>query len=167
MFWIFNRWLAVLSVKSPDPPAVPQLFLGICKLKTVLTILLKYHLPFPHWYLHLWCISYGGESESCSVLSDSLPPHGLYTVHGILQARILEWAAVHFSSRSQTQVSHTAGEFLTSRATREAQWWGNCWPIKHKSKQPQPNGPVVTIFLTTTHSQKERMTNFKLQSTKQ
>ena len=29
------------------------------------------------------------ERESCSVMSDSLRPHGLYTVHGILHARIL------------------------------------------------------------------------------
>ena len=35
--------------------------------------------------------------ERCSVVSDPLRPRGLYTVHGILQARILEWAAVPFS----------------------------------------------------------------------
>ena len=38
-----------------------------------------------------------GDSESCSVVSDSWRPHGLYSVHGILQARILEWAAFPFS----------------------------------------------------------------------
>ena len=42
-----------------------------------------------------------------------------YTVHGILQARILEWIAVPFSSglsqlRDRTQVSHIAGGFFTS-----------------------------------------------------
>jgi len=42
-----------------------------------------------------------------------------YTVHGILQARILEWVAVPFSRgssqpRDQTQVSHIAGGFFTS-----------------------------------------------------
>ena len=42
-----------------------------------------------------------------------------YTVHGILQARILEWVALPFSrgssqSRDQTQVSRTAGGFFTS-----------------------------------------------------
>ena len=42
-----------------------------------------------------------------------------YTVHGILQARILEWVAFPFSSgsskpRDQTQVSHIAGGFFTS-----------------------------------------------------
>ena len=34
------------------------------------------------------------KSESHSVMSDSLQPHGL--VHGILQARILEWVACPF-----------------------------------------------------------------------
>ena len=42
-----------------------------------------------------------------------------YTVHGILQTRILEWVAVPFSGgssqpRDRTQVFRTAGEFFTS-----------------------------------------------------
>ena len=42
-----------------------------------------------------------------------------YTVHGILQARILEWVAIPFSRgssqpRNQTQVSRIAGRFFTS-----------------------------------------------------
>ena len=58
-------------------------------------------------------------SESHSVMSNSL------WSHGILQARILEWVAVPFSSRSSqprdwTQVSCIAGRFFTSWATREA-----------------------------------------------
>ena len=58
------------------------------------------------------------ESESCSVMFDTLQPMD-FTVHGILQARILEWVALPFSRRSsqprdQTQVSYTAGEFFTS-----------------------------------------------------
>ena len=55
---------------------------------------------------------------------DCSPPG--FSVHGILQARILEWVAIPFSSgsfqpRSKTWVSHTAGRFLTIWATREAQ----------------------------------------------
>ena len=47
------------------------------------------------------------------------------TVHGILRATILEWVTFSFSSessqpRDQTQVSHIAGRFFTSWATREA-----------------------------------------------
>ena len=55
--------------------------------------------------------------ESRSVVSDCDPMD--YTVHGILQARILEWVAVSFSRgssqpRDQTQVSHIAGGLSTS-----------------------------------------------------
>ena len=71
-------------------------------------------------------------SESCSVMSNSLKPHGLYIVHGILQARILEWVVFPFSRgssqpRDQTPVSRIAGRFFTSWITREAQeyWSGS------------------------------------------
>ena len=50
-----------------------------------------------------------------------------YTVHGMLQARILEWVAFPFSRgssqpRDRTQVSRIADGFFTSWAKREAQW---------------------------------------------
>ena len=59
-------------------------------------------------------------SQSCPILCNPMD----YTVHGILQARILGWVAFPFSRgssqpRDQTQVSHTAGGFFTSWATRE------------------------------------------------
>ena len=49
-----------------------------------------------------------------------------YTVHGIFQARTLEWVTVPFSRgssqpRYRTQVSLIAGRFFTSRGTRKAQ----------------------------------------------
>ena len=49
-----------------------------------------------------------------------------YTVHGILQARILEWVAIPLSRgsslpRDRTQVSQIEGRFFTSWDTREAQ----------------------------------------------
>ena len=58
---------------------------------------------------------------SCSVMSDSLQLHGLSppgsSVHGILQARVLEWVAIPFSRassqpRDPTQVSCIAGGFF-------------------------------------------------------
>ena len=58
---------------------------------------------------------------SCSVMSDCDPmdynPPGS-SVHGILQAKILEWVAISFSRRSsqprnQSWVSHIAGRFFT------------------------------------------------------
>jgi hypothetical protein len=42
------------------------------------------------------------ERESCSVVSDSLRPHGL-SVYGIFQARVLEWVAISFSAGVQLQ----------------------------------------------------------------
>ena len=47
------------------------------------------------------------------------------SVHGILQARILQWVVIPFSrgsslSRNQTWVSSIAGRFFTVWATREA-----------------------------------------------
>ena len=65
-------------------------------------------------------------SESCSVVSDSLQP--MDCVHGILQARILEWVAVPFSRessqlRDRTQVSCIADRFFTSWAMREYLYW--------------------------------------------
>ena len=59
-------------------------------------------------------------TQSCLTLCDPVD----YSVHGILQARILEWVAFPFSKwssqlRGQTQVSHIAGWFFTSWATGE------------------------------------------------
>ena len=56
-------------------------------------------------------------------LVDCSPPGS--SVHGILQARILEWVAISFSRgfsppRDQTQVSCTAGRFFTIWTSREA-----------------------------------------------
>ena len=69
------------------------------------------------------------ESESCLVnFVVWLCDHKDYTVHGILQARILEWVVFPFSRgssqpRDQTQVSLIAGGFFTSWATREVLPW--------------------------------------------
>ena len=71
------------------------------------------------------------ECVSCSVMSDSLQwmdcsPPG-FSIHGILQARILESVHIAFSRgssrpRDWTQFSHIAGGFFTVWATREAQF---------------------------------------------
>ena len=61
--------------------------------------------------------------QSCLTLYDPLDcsPPGL-SIHGIFQARILEWVAIAFSRRSsgprdQTQVFCTAGKFSTHWAS--------------------------------------------------
>ena len=69
------------------------------------------------------------ESVSCSVVTDSFDPRDcsppVSSVHGILQARVLEWLAISFSRgsprrRDRTRLSHTAGGFFAFWATREA-----------------------------------------------
>ena len=61
-------------------------------------------------------------TQSCPTLCEPMN----YVVYGILQARILGWAAVPFSRgssqpRDQTQVFQIADGFFTSCATKEAQ----------------------------------------------
>ena len=58
-------------------------------------------------------------AQLCPTLCDPMD----YRVHGILQARILQWVAFPFSRgssqpRDWTQVSHIIGTFSTSWATR-------------------------------------------------
>ena len=65
--------------------------------------------------------------QSCLTLwnpTDCNPPG--FSVHGILQGRILVWVAIPFSKgsswpRGWTQVSWITGRFFTDWATREAQ----------------------------------------------
>ena len=59
-----------------------------------------------------------------------------YTVHEIVQVRILEWGAIPFSRgssqlRDRTQVSHTAGKFFTSWAIREILLNARLYICKH------------------------------------
>ena len=63
-------------------------------------------------FVLMYGIKNRSESESHSVMSD-------FIVHGILQARILDWAAFPFSGgssqpRDRTQVCHIAGRFFTN-----------------------------------------------------
>ena len=77
-------------------------------------------------------------AQSCLTLCnpvDGSPPGS--SVHGILQARILEWVAISFSrgsswSRDRTQVSHIAGRCFNLWATREAPFsYSMCLPSQH------------------------------------
>ena len=89
-------------------------------------------LDFVSECLRMPVCEYGSEpkvAQLCPTLCDPVD----YTVHGILQARILEWVAFPFSRgsskpRDQTQVSCIAGGFFTSWATREGLEYGNYDP---------------------------------------
>ena len=89
-------------------------------------------------------------AQSCPTLCNPME----YTVHGILQARILEWVAFPFSRgssqpRDRTQVSCIAGRFFTTRATREAQeyWSGYTVPSPVDLPDPgiEPGSPALQV----------------------
>ena len=66
-----------------------------------------------------------------------------YTVHGNLQARMLEWVVFPFSKgssppRDWTQVSRIVGEFFTSWATRETWKYWSRQPIRSPADLPHP-----------------------------
>ena len=67
-------------------------------------------------------------SQSYSTLCDPMACSLPGSVHGIFQARILEWVAISFSRgsswpRDRALVSHIAGRHFTVWATREAQYY--------------------------------------------
>ena len=91
--------------------------------------------------------------QSCLTLWDpmdcSLPGS---SVHGILQARILDWVAIPFSKgssqpRSRTQVSCTAGRFFIIWVTREAHL---CLSI-YIFISPSPFSSLLSIQMVTFH----------------
>ena len=103
---------------------------------------------------HTWCAVLS--PSVCPTLCDptdcSLPGS---SVHGISQARVLEWAAISFSRgssqpRNQTWVSCTAGRFLTNWATRESHHTHSVTQLYFNDKtfsspdSPFPDSVIVT-----------------------
>ena len=96
------------------------------------------------------------DAQPCPTLCDPKdwsPPSS--SVHGILQARILEWVAVPFSRRfsqprDQTQVSLMAGIFFIVWVTREALSWQytdlNAWRAKQLSPLKIPRKKGAQLF---------------------
>ena len=89
-------------------------------------------------------------AQSCLTLCNSMD----HTVHGILQARVLERVVVPFSRgssqpRGWTQVSCTAGRFFTSWGTRAAQeyWSGKLIPFPVDLPDPgiKPGSPALQV----------------------
>ena len=76
-------------------------------------------------------------TQSCLTLCDPMDS----TVHGILQAKTLEWVTFYrgpSQPRDGTQVSHIAGRFFPSWASREAQEYGSGQPIRSPADLPDP-----------------------------
>ena len=87
-------------------------------------------------------------TQSCLTLCDPKD----YTVHGILQARILEWVGFAFSrqssqSRDLTQVSCIADIFFTSWATKEAQESWSRYPFPSPEDLPNPGIELASSAL--------------------
>ena len=123
--------------------------LGLCVLKRLLVLSLTCTLEVLTWenadqdsffplislmisFLETICMVKVKIAPSCPPLCDPVN----YTVHGILQARILEWVAVPFSRgssqpRDLTQVSCIAGRFFTSWAQGKPNcvylYWNTHW----------------------------------------
>ena len=128
LWFAFPWWLAMLSTflcgywPSAFPPWI-----------SIYSILL---LIFELDCLFLCCwvlcviyiyVVYAKLSESCSVMSTLWNPMD-YTVHGILQARILEWVAFPFSRgssqpRDRIRVLCVASWFFTNWAIWEVPCW--------------------------------------------
>ena len=87
--------------------------------------------------------------QSCPTLCDPMN----YTVHGILQAEILEWVTIPFSRgssqpRDQTHISCTAGGFFTRWATREVRWRLTFKPLCQKNEELNSNHVQETLDLS-------------------
>ena len=131
----------MVTIQNPEQwPVLPQLWGIFCK-ATLKGEILK-RLKDIVWF-HFGCVSH-------SVMSNSLWPHGLYSlpgssVHGIFQARILEWVNISFSRgsswpRDRTWVSCIAVICFTIWATREAHFgcYNKIWGF--------PGGSDVKVF---------------------
>ena len=87
-------------------------------------------VPSTQWELYWWHVCAQSCLTLCNVI-DCTPPGS--SVHGILQARIMEWVAIPFSRvssqpRDWTQVSRIAGRILTLWATTHGMCIDNSGP---------------------------------------
>ena len=135
MCWILDIVTWWRQCPEPDCPH-PMVLLSSKFLLAVHSKQTRDSLGPPPHHLSFWTLSSSPVLSnrnimwkwSHSVMSDSLwpldcsPPSS--SVHGILQARILEWGAIYFSRESSrprdwTQVSRIVGRRFTIWATRE------------------------------------------------
>ena len=123
-----SSWLSLYLQSNLEIPSVQPtgIKVGDRKLREILRMQsMWWILPIFIFLPFLWK---GGEvkvTQLCPTLCDLMD----YTVHGILQARMLEWVAVPFSRgfsqpRDRIQVFHITGGLFTTWTTREALWKG-------------------------------------------
>ena len=119
---------SVLQVDSlpTEPLGKPTLFLSPLVISLLLCLSLHLSLCFSYFLFPLLFRTLAPHLKVCEVsqllltlcdlMDCSLPG---FSIHGIFQARILEWVAISFSRgsscpRDRTWVSHTAGRFFTN-----------------------------------------------------
>jgi len=108
-------------------------------------------------------------TQSCPTLSDPMvcsPPGS--SVHGIFQARVLEWIAISFSRgssrpRDWTRISCTVGTFFTDWVTRKPSV-GLLPHRKEKKKRERERGRTVSSpsLRSTTFPQGSLLAEFNL-----
>ena len=84
--------------------------------------------------------------QSCLTLWDTMDCRpSVSSVHGVFQARILEWVAISFSRgsswpRDHTQISCLVGIFCTTEPQGKPNW---CKFLDKKEPRDFPSGPVA------------------------
>ena len=145
-WWYFHRtktWAVFISCHSSSHTSIPAP-LAVSSIPRPLRVfsplrrLVLQNITCLLFSLLSCCSSFRSEvAQSCPTLFDPVdcsPPDS--SVHGTLQARILEWVAISFSRgssqpRDWTRVSRIAGRRFNHWATREA----------------HPSGPTLNILL--------------------
>ena len=99
----------------------------------------------------IWVILRHEWSKSCSVVSDPLWPHGLYSPWnypgqntGVGNHSLLQESS---QPRDRTQVSCITGRFFTSWATRKAQEYWSGWPAPSPVALPDPGIKLESMVL--------------------
>ena len=100
----------------------------------------------------------GEVTQSCPTLCDPMDCNQLgFSIHGILQARKLEWIAISFTKgssrpRDQTQVSRTGSRTFNLWATREFQLDRILLSLTLRRRDFIHNSPSYPCFVAYIHS---------------
>ena len=144
LFSCYVVWLFVTPWTVAHQAPLSSVSWNLLKFTSIESVMLSNHLILCSSYSSSYLFLLPSIFQSIRVFSNELALHIRwskywnfsfpcdpmdFTVHGIFQARILEWVTFPFSRgssqpRNQTQVSHIAGRFFTIWATGEAQeYW--------------------------------------------
>ena len=129
----FKRGREMLMLQMFRTAKLNEMFTALWKVFDAQKMLRPFWLRGRDLVLQPWNKVKVKVAQSCPTLCDPMvcsPPGS--SVHGILQARILEWVAIPFSRgssqpRDGTQVSCIAGRFFANWTTREAQCCSSKW----------------------------------------